>query len=81
MLHLLFDKNHWFETRGRRWNARPVRWQAHLLIAIFLLALIGVEVAMNRDGISTLDGIMLVIFTTATFMLIVAKRSGPALSR
>lgn len=75
MLHLLFDKQPWFERRGGALCARPVRWQAHLLIALFLLALIGVEVLMARNAASTGGAVAMILSLTALFIAIVVKRT------
>lgn len=75
MLHLLLDKQPWFEARGGLLCARPVRWQAHLLVANFLLALIGVEVLMARDAVSTGGAVALILGVTAVFIAIVIKRT------
>ncbi len=75
MLHLFFGKQPWFERRGGALCARPVRWQAHALIAAFGIALIGVEMLGARGGLSTGGTIAMVVALTAMFIGITIKRT------
>lgn len=75
MLHLFFDKQPWFERRCGALCARPVRWQAHVLISVFGLALIGAEMLGARGGLSSGSTIATVVALTATFVGITVKRT------
>jgi hypothetical protein len=75
MLHLLIDEKAWFTSRRSRWHSRPATWQAHLLIAMFLLAIIGVEVLANREAVGLMGQVAMIIAITLAFMAIVWRRT------
>jgi hypothetical protein len=75
MLHLLMDDKAWFTTHRSRWHSRPVTWQAHLLIATFLLAIIGVEVLTNRGAVGLTEQVAMIVALTLAFMLITWRRT------
>ena len=74
MMHMLWDDHHWFESR--HWlHTRPVRWQGHMLVAMFLLALTGIGVAQERGKLSLAGCIGAIIMATALFIVITIRRT------
>jgi hypothetical protein len=66
-------ENHWFERTGRCCGARPIGWPGRLLIALYATVVTG-SACLLVDW--TIPGLVVVIvLTTAIFMLIIAAKT------
>lgn len=81
MLHLLLDKEPWFEARTSFWCPRVVRWEGHLLGVMFGLLLIGIEVLLYKDRIGLTAAIAAIFGVTAWFVLLVRHKTARTVRR
>jgi hypothetical protein len=77
MLHTFFEPGDWFAPRRYGIGAgRPIAWQGWVLVASFLLVVLGLaQVAKYGDWMISIAGMALIFVTTAGFIFIVHKRT------